>query len=72
VEALILLGSDAMSSEPCFTGALALFFFLSVTIWVTSSGSVCESGNLRKLLFYPNIYGVPKWFATLPPSRGKP
>src|SRR5580700_7702105 len=28
--------------------------------------------ELRKLLFYPNLYGVPKCFTTLPPSCGKP
>src|SRR5450759_2043735 len=28
--------------------------------------------QLRKLLFYPNIYGVPKWYTTLPPSHGQP
>src|ERR1017187_5255709 len=27
---------------------------------------------LRKLLFYPNINGVPKWYTTLPPSCRKP
>src|ERR1700689_786662 len=31
-----------------------------------------RSRNLRKLLFYPSIYGVPKWFTTPSPSRGKP
>src|ERR1035437_4666795 len=24
--------------------------------------------QLRKLLFCPNLYGVPKWYTTLPPS----
>ena len=28
--------------------------------------------QLRKLLFYPNIYGVPKWYTTLPPSYRTP
>jgi hypothetical protein len=27
--------------------------------------------QLRKLLFYPNICGVPKWYTTLPPSYRK-
>ena len=31
-----------------------------------------EGGQLvNKLLFYLNIYGAPKWFTTLPPSRGQ-
>src|ERR1035437_6801858 len=28
--------------------------------------------QLRKLLFYPVIYGVPKWYTTVPPSYRKP
>jgi hypothetical protein len=28
--------------------------------------------QLRKLLFYPNLFGVPKWFTTLPPSFDHP
>src|ERR1039457_7046922 len=27
--------------------------------------------QLRKLLFYPNLCGVPKWYTTLPPSYRK-
>src|SRR5450631_768430 len=69
VEALILLGSDETFSGPCFTGALSLFLFLSVTIWVTSLGSLCEAAIFTELLFYPNVLGVPKWFTALLPSR---
>src|ERR1035437_6546897 len=65
MEAPILLGSGAGSSAPCFTGVLALSFFLSVTIWVTSLESVLRSGNFAELLLYPNIHGVPKWFTAL-------
>jgi len=35
---------------------------------VTSLGSVLRSDNFAHLLFYPNIYGVPKWFTTHPPA----
>jgi hypothetical protein len=28
--------------------------------------------QLRNILLYPNIYGVPKWYITLPPSYRKP
>ena len=72
MEAPILLGSDETFSGPCLPGVLSLSSFLSVTIWVTSLGSVCEVASLAELLFYPNIYGVPKWFITLPPLCRKP
>src|SRR5450759_2211929 len=62
------IGSGAPSCGPCFTGVLRLSFFLSVTIWVTSLGSVLRSGNFAELLLYPNIHGVPKWFTALPPA----
>jgi hypothetical protein len=39
---------------------------------VTSFGVGSAKRKLRKLLFYLNSYGVPKWFTTLPPSCGKP
>ena len=51
VEALILLGSETLSSEPCFPGVLWLSFFLFVTIWVTSSGSVLRRGYFAVLRF---------------------
>src|SRR5208283_3710909 len=53
VEALILLGSGAPSSEPCFPGVLSLSFFLFVTIWVTSLGSVLRRGYFAESPFYP-------------------
>ena len=70
MEALILLGSEAVSSEPCFPGVLRLSFFLFVTIWVTSLGSVSAKGKLRILRSTPMFYGVPKWFVMPPLSEG--
>jgi hypothetical protein len=71
VEALILLGSDAVSSGPCFYGGFGAILFSVCNHLGDLLGAGMRSCNLRKLLFYPNIHGVPKWFATLPPSRGK-
>jgi hypothetical protein len=44
-------------------------YFLFVTNWVTSLGSECEVAIFADLLFYPNVFGVPKWFTALPRSR---
>jgi site-specific recombinase XerC len=33
-------------------------------------GSNCEVAVFADLLFYPNVFGVPKWFTALPLSRG--
>jgi hypothetical protein len=41
-------------------------------MWVTLLGVGSAKRQLRKLLFYLNIYGVPKWFTTPSPSRGRP
>jgi hypothetical protein len=59
VEALILLDSGALASESCFPGLLGLSFFLSVTIWVTSLGSVLRSGNFAILCFTPMFMRSP-------------
>src|ERR1035438_8208552 len=59
VEALILLGPDETLSGPCFTGVLSLSFFLSVTIWVTSLGSVLRSANFANFCFTPIFTGSP-------------
>ena len=58
VEALILLDSETLSSEPCFPGFLWLSFFLSVP-WVTSLESVLRSGYFVNLQFYPIFWGSP-------------
>jgi hypothetical protein len=72
VEALILLDSGAPSSEPCFPAFLRLSFFLSVTIWVTSMGSVLRSGNFAILCFTPMFTRSPNGslcFALQMPAR---
>jgi len=72
VEALILLGSDETFSGPCFSRVLSLSLFLSVTIWVTSLGSVCEAAIFTDLLFYPNVLGVTKWYLRFRPHTPMP
>ena len=56
---LILLGSGTMSSGPCLTGVFSLCFFLFVTIWVTSLGSILRRSNFAELQFYPMFSGSP-------------
>ena len=48
---MILLGSGALRSSPCLPGVLSLSSFLSVTIWVTSLGSVCEVANFAEFVW---------------------
>ena len=60
MEALILLGSDETFPGPCFTGVLSLSLFLSVTIWVTSLGSVCEAPIFTELSVLPQYYRGPQ------------
>src|SRR5450631_2160384 len=68
----ILLASDAAFSEPCFPWVLSLSLFLSVTIWVTSLGSVCEAAIFTEPLFYPNVLGVTKWYLRFRPHTPMP
>jgi len=60
VQPLILLGSGAARSSPCFSGVFPLFSFLSVTIWVTLPGVHRRSCNLRRYSVLPQCFGVTK------------
>src|ERR1019366_574675 len=58
------------------TCALPIWGFVAILFSVCNHlGDLLGVGSakrqLRKLLFYPNIYGVPKWYTTLPPSHGQ-
>jgi hypothetical protein len=50
--------------------------FTSLRLSQGENGDLLGVGSakrqLRTLLFYPNIYGVPKWYTTLPPSYRTP
>src|ERR1039457_3842230 len=66
----------------CYSGRLEWMLWHRRAVFTSLRLSQGENGDLlgvgsakrqlRTLLFYPNIYGVPKWYTTLPPSYRTP
>ena len=68
-EAPILLGREAVTAGPCWTGLWELCCFRLVTMWVTSLGLAGEAGIFASLPFYPMFSGVPNGPLRLSPPQ---
>src|SRR6266851_10204813 len=49
-----------MYSAPCLTGVFSICFFLFVTIWVTSLGSILRSCELRRNFSFTPCFRGPQ------------
>jgi hypothetical protein len=58
--------------HPLFHGRFGAILFSVCNHLGDLLGVGSAKRQLRKPLFYLNIYGVPKWFTALPPSCGQP
>src|ERR1700733_13775918 len=66
------IGFRRTALRALFSGRFAAILFSVCNNLGDLLGIGSAKRQLRKLLFYPNFYGVPKWFTMHPPSRGKP